>query len=71
MEKTVNCAQSNVPAILETWYPGQADNIDAKSLASWNESTHAWVVENGPASLDVDASSANLRAAKTMKVTGK
>ena len=41
-------------------------NMDAKSLASWNASTHAWVMQNEPRRPEVGASSADIRSSKTI-----
>jgi len=57
-----------------TLKPGETRTVSfplaATSLAYWDEATHAWVVENAPVSLEVGASSADIRARRTIKVVG-
>ncbi len=58
----------------------RAIGIDVRSLAYWNavmrewvwnEVMREWVVESEPVRLDVGASSADVRATKTITVQGK
>ena len=58
-----------------TLKPGETRTVSfplsAQSLAYWDEATHAWVVENAPVSLEVGASSADIRVRQSIKVVGK
>ena len=45
-------------------------SVPASSLAYWNEQTHGWVVETAPVKVQVGASSADIRAERTIQVTG-
>jgi beta-glucosidase len=45
-------------------------SVPVSSLAYWNEQTHGWVVEASPVKLQVGASSADIRAERTIRVTG-
>jgi hypothetical protein len=40
------------------------------SLAYWNEQTHDWVVESEPVTLQVGASSGDIRAEHTIQISG-
>jgi beta-glucosidase len=55
-----------------TLKPGETRTVQfplaALSLAYWNPETHAWVVENEPISLEIGASSADIRLEKTISV---
>jgi beta-glucosidase len=42
--------------------------VPAQSLAYWDTATHGWVVESEPIELQVGASSADIRARKTVQV---
>jgi len=57
-----------------TLKPGQTRRVTlplaAKSLAYWNEQTHGWVVESEPVKLQVGASSGDIRAERTIRVSG-
>ena len=44
--------------------------VDAASLAYWNAATHGWVVESDSVRLDVGASSADIRAFRTIRMKG-
>lgn len=58
-----------------TLKPGESRTVrftvDAKSLAYWNATTHAWVVENETVRLDVGASSADIRSSRTIRLRGR
>jgi beta-glucosidase len=58
-----------------TLEPGQTRTVSfpvsASSLAYWDEATHAWVVEHAPVSLEVGASSGDIRLRRTIRVVGK
>lgn len=58
-----------------TLKPGESRTVrftvDAKSLAYWNATTHAWVVENEPVRLDIGASSADIRSSRTIRLRGR
>ena len=58
-----------------TLQPGETRTVSfplaASSLAYWDETSHAWIVENAPVSLEVGASSADIRARRTIQVVGK
>ncbi|MEP6732886.1 MAG: glycoside hydrolase family 3 C-terminal domain-containing protein, partial [bacterium] len=45
--------------------------LAASSLAYWDEKTHAWVVENAPVSIEVGASSADIRLRHTLRIVAK
>jgi beta-glucosidase len=45
-------------------------SIPVSSLAYWNEQTHRWVAETEPVTLQVGASSADIRAERTVRITG-
>ena len=45
-------------------------SVPVSSLAYWNEQTDRWVVESAPVKLEVGASSADIRAERTVRVTG-
>ena len=45
-------------------------SIPVSSLAYWNEQSDRWVVETAPLKLQVGASSADIRAERTVRVTG-
>ena len=55
-----------------TLEPGRTRTVSfplaASSLAYWDEATHAWVVEHAPVSIEVGASSADIRARRTIRV---
>jgi beta-glucosidase len=55
--------------------PGETRTVQfplaASSLAYWNTDTHGWVVENEPISLQVGASSADIRLEKKINITGR
>jgi beta-glucosidase len=57
-----------------TLKPGETRTVSfplaASSLAYWDAATHAWVVENTPVSIEVGASSADIRARRTIRVVG-
>ncbi|MEO8337082.1 MAG: glycoside hydrolase family 3 C-terminal domain-containing protein, partial [bacterium] len=57
-----------------TLSPGETRTVSfplvASSLAYWDEATHAWVVENAPVSLEVGASSADIRVRQTIRIVG-
>jgi beta-glucosidase len=58
-----------------TLKPGETRTVSfplsAQSLAYWDEGTHGWIVESAPVSLEVGASSADIRLRQTLKVVGK
>jgi beta-glucosidase len=58
-----------------TLKPGETRTVSfplsARSLAYWDEGTHGWIVENAPVSLEVGASSADIRVRQTIRVSGK
>jgi len=58
-----------------TLKPGETRTVSfplsAQSLAYWDEGTHGWIVENAPVSLEVGASSADIRVRQTIRVAGK
>jgi beta-glucosidase len=58
-----------------TLKPGETQTVSfplpAQSLAYWDEATHGWIVENAPVSLEVGASSGDIRVRQTIKVVGK
>jgi beta-glucosidase len=58
-----------------TLKPGETRTVSfpltAQSLAYWDEATHGWIVENAPVSLEVGASSGDIRVRQTIKVVGK
>ncbi|HKP14907.1 MAG TPA: glycoside hydrolase family 3 C-terminal domain-containing protein [Gemmatimonadaceae bacterium] len=45
-------------------------SVPVSSLAYWNEQTHGWVVESAPVTVQVGASSADIRAERTVRVIG-
>jgi beta-glucosidase len=45
-------------------------SVPVSSLAYWNEQSDRWVVETAPLELQVGASSADIRAERTIQVTG-
>ena len=57
-----------------TLQPGETRTVrfavPVSSLAYWNEQTHGWVVETAPVKLQVGASSADIRAERTIQVIG-
>ena len=57
-----------------TLKPGETRTVrfalPASSLAYWNEQTDRWIVEAEPVKLQVGASSADIRAEHTIRVTG-
>jgi beta-glucosidase len=58
-----------------TLKPGETRTVSfpltAHSLAYWDEGTHGWIVENAPVSLEVGASSADIRVRQTIQIVGK
>lgn len=58
-----------------TLRPGESRTVrftvNARSLAYWNAQTDAWVVESEPVRLDVGASSADIRASRTVTLRGR
>jgi beta-glucosidase len=45
-------------------------SVPVSSLAYWNDRTDRWIVESAPVKLEVGASSADIRAEGTIRVTG-
>ena len=45
--------------------------LAASALRYWDPGAHRWTVENGPVVVEVDASSADLRARRTLTVRGQ
>jgi beta-glucosidase len=45
-------------------------SVPVSSLAYWNDRTDRWIVESAPVKLEVGASSADIRAEGTVRVTG-
>jgi beta-glucosidase len=55
--------------------PGETKTVSfdlpAKSLAYWNERTHAWTVEDDTVQIDVGASSSDLRVSRKIRVRNR
>jgi beta-glucosidase len=58
-----------------TLQPGETRTVTfplaGRALAYWEPDAHRWVVENGPAVVEVGASSADIRLEKTVMVAGQ
>jgi beta-glucosidase len=58
-----------------TLQPGERRTVEfrlaPRALAYWDTTSHGWKVENDRVALEVGASSADIRATKTIRVTGQ